>query len=66
MAVSLPNSGEMNLIINPEIRYHPIEVRGPFTPISSISFLENMTISKRGFMKFRIREDKLVLHLSKS
>ena len=53
MAVSLPNDGEIILIRTPDIKYQPIVITGPSHPTSSANFLENMTISKTGFVTFK-------------
>lgn len=52
MAVSLPKGGEMNLIKNPESKYHNITVTGPCHPTKSDNFRENRIISSVGFEKF--------------
>ena len=42
----------MNLIINPDIKYHKQTKPGPPHPTSSESFLENKIISSVGLVKF--------------
>ena len=53
VAVSYPNEGEINLIITPDMKYHPTTRAGPSHPTSSANFLENMKISKIGFVMFK-------------
>ena len=53
MAVSLPNGGEMNRMIIPEIKYQAKTKRGPSKPTSSASLRENNTISRTGLVKLR-------------
>jgi hypothetical protein len=48
----LPKGGEINFIINPEIKYQRQTKPGPAYPTNSDNFLENNIISKVGFVKF--------------
>lgn len=66
MAVSLPNDGEMNLMIIPEMKYQPTTKEGPCHPTNSASFLENRTISKTGFVIFKYKLESDWAHFSAS
>jgi len=66
MAVSLPNEGEINLMIMPERAYHEKVMAGPYHPTTSASFLENITISKIGLVIFKYNCERDCAHFSTS
>ena len=53
MAVNLPNEGDINLMIIPEIAYQDMVSAGPYQPTTSASFFENIVISMIGFVTLR-------------
>ncbi len=52
----------MNLIINPDIKYHKQTKPGPPHPTSSESFLENKIISSVGLVKFEYISEREFAH----
>jgi hypothetical protein len=52
----------MNLIINPENKYHKQTTPGPPHPTSSESFFENKTISSVGLVKFEYISERELAH----
>jgi hypothetical protein len=66
IAVNFPKAGEINLIIHPEIKYHPNIIPGPSHPTVSASFLENKIISRIGLQIFKYKLEREVAHFSAS
>lgn len=58
MAVRVPKDGDMNLMMIPEKKYHPTTRAGPSHPTSSASFLENIIISRTGFVIFKYNPER--------
>lgn len=53
MAVSLPNGGEINLMMIPEMKYQAKTMIGPYHPTTSANFLEKRMISRHGLVTLR-------------
>jgi hypothetical protein len=53
-------------MMTPEIKYHPTTRAGPSHPTSSASFLENMMISRIGFVMFKYNPERDWAHFSAS
>ena len=66
MAVSLPNDGDMYLIMTADMKYHPIAAAGPCHPTSSASLREKRMISNNGLEKLEYMLLKLIAHFSMS